>query len=164
MNHITFPKVKLLSGQRILGLIVLVAGTASMLSPLFLGDPFADNRPLYTGMGFALAGIILSGFSNGTDIDLDSKRYRKYSSFLGVKRGEWMNIPALDGIYVVSHTEITTRPPNDISPVMNGPVTDFYVMAIGDSPEPVFGHGYRSERKAQEMAERLSKGLGAPLK
>lgn len=164
MKSVVTVNVKLTQGPRLLGLICILAGILSILSPQFMEVSMPGNRSLWIGLVFMLAGLLISGIYRGTEIDISGKRFRNYQAYFGIKTGEWNNIPDLDGIYLFSQSEEFANMPNGITPTLSGTWTDFYVMAISKEITPVFSLVYTDRDPAQSVAERLSQGLGVSLK
>ena len=164
MNSVVHVAVKLTRGPRLLGLVFMLAGIFSILSPQLLEVDQSDNRSLWIGLAFALIGLLASGIYSGIEVDMSGKRFRNFRAFLGIKLGDWTDIPALNGIYLFSQTEEFTSMPNGITPTLSGNVTDFYVMGISTDTKPVFSLAYEEKAKAQEAAEKISKGLEVSLR
>lgn len=65
-------------------------------------------------LGGSLYGLIICGLSvfflhsDGSEVDLDSKRYRTFVSLFGLRHGKWKDLPEIEYVSIFSTTETTT--------------------------------------------------------
>ena len=164
MEVIRTSNVKIHTGLRLMGMVLLVGGLVSIFLPYFIDIAGESGKSLWTGLAFGLIGFFMAGASNGNEVDLTQKKHRHYKYFWGYKWGEWSDIPELDGIYYLKHSYEEDRTPNGISPTVSGRVTDHHVLGLIDEDTLVFSLKYYRAEKAQQAADQLSKALNVPLK
>ncbi|MEO9482045.1 MAG: hypothetical protein ABJG47_01280 [Ekhidna sp.] len=163
MKNFNFKKRNLLSGSHLLGMLLMLAGLFALVSPTFLKSGSSMERVLVVGTGAIIAGLLILSSYGGTLIDFTQKKFKEYSSIGGYKFGEWMALPDILKIRVISTSYISSNTPNGISPTLSGKVTDFKTLIYSNSSKPVFSFEYSNMDKAVKHAKRLAANLNADL-
>ena len=84
---------------------------------MILGGILSITENIYIGIGMAILGGFISFSDYGTQIDKTVNKYREYSSFYWIKRGEWKSLekypflcvlPSRTGMTIYSRTNKST--------------------------------------------------------
>ncbi len=121
------------------------------------------ERVFLVGIGAIAIGLFIVTSYGGTLIDLTGKRFKEYSSIGGYKVGEWMELPDIVKVKVVSATYVSSNTPNGISPTLSGKVTDFKILLYSSASKPLLSFEYSNKEKAVKHAKRLASNLHADL-
>lgn len=121
------------------------------------------ERVLAVGTGAIIVGLFIISSYDGTLIDFTQKRFKEYVSIGGYKFGEWVALPDILKIKVISTTYIRGNTPNGISPTLSGKVTDFKTLIYSNTSKPEFSFKYSSMDEAVKHARRLAADLNADL-
>ncbi|MGB3180755.1 MAG: hypothetical protein WBB45_05160 [Cyclobacteriaceae bacterium] len=163
MKIVNFRKRNLVSGPHLLGMLLIAAGLFALASPAFLESESSTERVLAVGAGAIIIGLLIVSFYSGTLIDISQRRYKEYVSIGEYKFGEWMALPEISKIRVISKSYVSGNTPNGISPTLSGKVTDFKTLIYSNSPEPLLSFEYSNKDKAVKQAKRLATDLHADL-
>ena len=163
MKNFNFKKRNLVSGPHLLGTLLIIAGLFALVSPTFVKSGSSMERVLAVGIGALIPGLLIISSYSGTLIDLTQKKFKKYVSIGGYKFGEWMLLPDIIKIKVISNSYLSSNTPNGISPTLSGKVTDFKIRLYSNSNEPVFSFEYSNREEAVKNAKRLAADLNADL-
>lgn len=163
MKNFNYRNRNLVSGPHLLGTLLIIAGLFNIVSPTFLESDSSIERVLTVGIGAVVAGLIIISSYKGTLIDFTRKRYKEYLSIGGYKLGEWVALPDILKIKVISTTYVSSNTPNGISPTISGKVTDFKTIIYSTSAKCVFSFTYSNMDKAVKHARRLAADLNADL-
>lgn len=158
-NH---KKRTLLAGSSLLGMLFIGVGLFSLIRP-YIMEVEEGNRSLYIALGFIAFGIMVVSAYGGTLIDIENKRVRAYSSFLGFKFGEWTELPEITNIHLISDTYQSINEPNGISPTVSGTVTDYVALFYDQDDQVVINLLFTKEEKAIHETQLLSSELNARL-
>ncbi|GAB5528149.1 MAG: hypothetical protein Roseis2KO_60210 [Roseivirga sp.] len=140
-------KRALFSGPHLLGMLFILAGAFSLISPYIIENTEAD-RSLYIGIGGISFGLMVVSAYGGTLIDFKKRRVKQYSSFLGYKFGNWAELPEIASVRLVTDRYEATNIANGISPTLSGEVTDYVVFLCNPAGEPELTMVYTREEKA----------------
>lgn len=163
MKNFDFKKRKLTSGPHLLGTLLIFAGVFALVSPTFLKSGSTVERVLAVGIGAIIAGFLIISSYDGTLIDFSQMRFKKYLSIGGYKFGEWVALPDIRKIKVISTSYLSSNTPNGISPTLSGKVTDFKTLLYSNGSKPVFSFEYSRMNTAVKHARRLASELNADL-
>ena len=163
MKNFNFKKRNLVSGPHLLGTLLIIGGLFALVSPTFLKSGSSMERILAVGIGALILGLLIISSYSGTLIDFSQKRFKEYLSFGGYKFGEWMALPDILKIKVISNSYISTNTPNGISPTLSGKVTDFKILLYSDAHQPVFSFKYANKDKVVKQGRHLAVNLNADL-
>ncbi len=163
MKDFNFKKRKLFSGPHLLGTLLIIAGSFALVSPVFLKSGSSLERVLVVGIGAIIIGLLIAASYGGTLIDFTQKRFKEYVYIGGYKSGEWIALPDISKIKVISASYLSTNMPNGISPTLSVKVTDFKILIYSNSHKPVFSFKYSNMDKAVKHAKRLAADLNADL-
>ncbi|MEM8940156.1 MAG: hypothetical protein AAGC64_12490 [Bacteroidota bacterium] len=163
MKKFNFKKRNLLSGPHLLGTLLIFAGLFVLVSPTFLKSGTSRERILAVGIGAVIVGLLVVSSFGGTLIDCTQRRFKEYLSIGGYRFGEWMVLPDILKIKVISTSYISSNTPNGISPTLSRKVTDFKTLIYSNSSKPILSFKYSSMDKAVEHAKRLAADLDADL-
>lgn len=164
MSNFNFKRRKLTSGPHIIGMLLLVAGTINLLSPMLFNNEAAIERVLAVGLGAIILGLIIVLSYSGTLIDFANKRTMYYSSIIGFRFGEWEALPDILSISVISKRYSTSNTSNGISPTLSGKVTNFRVLLYSNNVKPELSFIYSKKDEAIKQAQLLASNLNAELK
>ena len=154
-----FKRRNLLSGPHLLGILLIIAGVFSLSIPMFFNHESSMIRTYSIGSGAMLVGLIIVFTYGGTLIDFTEKRYKEYLSIVGYRFGEWVTLPHVVMVKVVSSSYTSTNTPNGISPTFSGKETNFKIMIYNDGPKPIFSFVYTKKAKAVINAKSLANNL-----
>ena len=163
MKNFNFKNRHLVSGPHLLGTLLIIAGLIALVGPIFYKSGSSTERILAVGTGSLALGLAIISSYSGTLIDISQNRFKEYISICGFKIGEWMILPEILKLKVISNSYINTNTPNGISPTLSGKVTDFKTLLYSDDQKPVFSFTYANRDKAVKQARRLAEDLNADL-
>ncbi|MFA0962155.1 hypothetical protein AB9P05_10130 [Roseivirga sp. BDSF3-8] len=163
MANFNFKKRSLGSGPHLLGILLILAGLFALASPLFLKSDSSLEKVLAVGIGAVVIGLFIVSLYSGTLIDFTHNRFKEYQSIGGYRFGEWVALPDISCVKVISRSYKSTNTPNGISPTLSGRVTDFKTLIYSDSSEPVLSFEYANKDKAVKHAKQLAADLNADL-
>lgn len=163
MNKFNFKRRNLVSGPHLLGLLLIIAGLFALVSPLFIRNGSSMERVLGVGVGAILPGLVIVSSYDGTLIDFTRKRFKEYISIGGYKSGEWVTLPVISKVKVISTSYVSSNTPNGISPTFSGKVTDYKTLIYSNASKPVLSFVYSNRDKAVKQAKRLATNLNADL-
>lgn len=158
-NH---KKRTLWAGTSLLGMLFIGVGIFSLVLP-YIVELEGGNHSLYVTWGFLVFGIMVVSAYSGTLIDIENKRVRAYSSFLGFKFGKWTELPEISYIQLISDTYQSINEPNGISPTLSGIQTDYTALFYNQSDQVVIEMVFTKEEKAIRETQLLSSQLNARL-
>ncbi len=147
MNSYHHKKRELFSGPHLLGVLFILAGTFSLISPYLIEDTSAE-RSLYIGIGGVSFGLMVVSAYSGVIIDFKEKRVKEYSAFLGYKFGQWADLPEIASVRLVTDRYEATNVPNGVSPTLSGEVTDYVALLCTPEGQPTLSMVYTKEEKA----------------
>lgn len=163
MRHFDFKKRSLFSGPHYLGALLIMAGLIALISPLFFNRLSYTNRVFVLG-GFAIIiGLMIISTYSGTLIDFTGKRRKAYWSIGGYKFGQWVDLPKIKIVKVISASYLSTNVPNGISPTLSGKVTEHRLLIYSGAAEPLLSFVYSNKKKALTHAKNLAFNLNAEL-
>lgn len=163
MNKFNFKRRNLVSGPHLLGLLLIIAGLFALVSPLFIRNESSMERVLGVGVGAILPGLVIVSSYGGTLIDCTGKRFKEYISIGGYKSGEWVTLPLISTVKVISTSYVSRNTPNGISTTFSGKVTDYKTLIYSNASNPVLSFVYSNRDKAVKQAKRLASNLNADL-
>lgn len=163
MKNFNFKNRNLVSGPHLLGTLLVLAGVFALASPTFLKSGSSLERVLVVGIGAIMIGLLIISSYNGTQIDFKRKRFREYFSVGGYKFGEWIALPDILKIKVISNSFLSSNTSNGISPTLSGKVTRYHTFIYSNSSEPLFSFEYSKMDEAVRQAKRLAGDLNADL-
>ena len=153
----------LVSGPHLLGTLLIIVGLFALVSPTFLKSESSSERVLTVGIGAIILGILIVSSFGGTLIDFTQKRFKEYFSVGGYKFGEWMTLPEISKVKVISTSYISSNTPNGISPTLSGKVTDFKILVFSNSSKPILSFKYSNMDRAVKHAKSLASNLNVDL-
>ncbi len=163
MNNFNFKRRSLFLGPHFLGTLLIIAGLFALVSPTFLKSESPLERVLMVGIGAIAIGLFIVSTYSGTFIDFPQKRFKDYLSVGTYKFGEWMILPEISKIKVISTRYISHNTPNEISPTISGTVTDFMILVYSTSSKPIFSFKYSNRESAVKHAKSLNSHLNVDL-
>ncbi|KEO73071.1 hypothetical protein [Anditalea andensis] len=163
MAYFNFKRRNLISGPHLIGPLIIAAGILVLLSPLFIFDKRSVVEAISVGVGAIFLGMIIISVYCGTLIDFPNKRYKNYVSIGYFRYGEWICLPDLNNITVVSVNYIRHNTPNGISPTLSGQVTDYRILIFSNDSEPVLSFIYSDIVEAVRDAEYIASHLKVNL-
>lgn len=163
MKNFNFKKRDLVSGPHLLGALFIMAGVFALVSPTFLKSGSSTERVLAVGIGALIIGLLVISSYSGTLIDFNRKEFREYLSIGGYKFGEWIALPDILKIKVISTSFVSSNTPNGISPTLSGKVTVFKTLIYSNSSKPIFSFEYSNIDEAVKHAKRLAAELNTDL-
>lgn len=140
-------KRQLFSGPHLLGMLFILAGIFSLVSPYLIEDTSAD-RSLYIGIGGIGFGLMVVSTYSGILIDFKGKRVKQYNAILGCKLGNWTKLPQITSVRLVTDRYEATNMANGVSPTLSGEVTDYVAFLCNPAGEPELSMVYTREEKA----------------
>ena len=159
-----FKKRNITSGPHLLGIILVAVGLIALLSPLVAQPRVSLEKVYLVGTGAMVFGFLLFTTYHGTLIDTEEKKFRNYHAVGGFKFGEWIALPIISKVRVISFTSRRTNTPNGISPTFSGTVTNYSVLLYEKhNGKPFLRFSFNKKNKAMEKADFLSAHLGVPL-
>lgn len=147
MNSYHHKKRELFSGPHLLGMLFILAGTFSLISPYFIEET-SPGRSLYIGIGGIGFGLMVVSTYSGVLIDFKQKRMKQYSAILGYKLGQWTELPEIASVRLVTDRYEATNMANGVSPTLSGEVTDYVALLCTPEGEPILSMVYTEEEKA----------------
>jgi hypothetical protein len=163
MNRFDFKKRNLLSGPHFVGSLFIIAGLFALLSPLFFSIETSIERIMGVGVGAVILGLLTVTSYSGTVIDFIENRYKEYVTIAGYKTGEWVSLPNILKVKVISSSRMESNKPNGISPTLSGKVTDFKILLYANASLPILSFVYSSRNKAKQDAEMIAAQLNVDL-
>ena len=148
-----------------LWIIFIIAGVFAWLSPYIY--PEQENDPvkvILVGTFGVVLGLVLRFSTKGIQIDTGNQRIREYSSYFGIKVGQWNSLPAFDRIVLTSKKVSHWNTPNGISPTFKSDIKLFTIGLFAGNPNPEYIIQSESQKLAETEAERISKLLNVSLK
>ena len=135
--------------------IIVLVFLAALVSANFIG--------IFVCIGFE-AVLIYACRSKGIAIDFEKKQYQKYTSILGIRRGEWHPLPEFTNIVLFQRVRKVVQQTNRAwgkitykesfyRVTLHNPQTDAVLMVVNIS----------DEQQARDQANLLSKNLDLPL-
>ena len=112
---------------------------------------------------FILGSIFVFTSSEGTEIDLDSKRFREYTSFFLMKTGEWIPFDEIEKIYVNKNKMRQQMSPSRTGFTTSITYSEFSAFVKFNEDEIVQLIKHKNKQKVMERAEVWSQQLNIPL-
>lgn len=150
---------RLFSGPHLLGVIFTLAGTASILSPLFVQEEYFGGRTTYTGLAFLILGVVVLSKFSGYSIDFTGKKFRRFQSILGFRYGDWNPLPKVSKVEVRTVSYEQTNTPNGVSPTLSGEVKEHHVILLDREGEPILNLTHKTKKQAEHGAKHLRVSL-----
>ncbi|MHA7130460.1 hypothetical protein [Algoriphagus namhaensis] len=144
-------------GFKMLGFILLIAGTSLLLSPMLV-EVETNSRFWIVGVGSLLISLALLSSYNGVLFDLKNSRIKRYDQWFGVKFGDWEPIPRLKKIDLVVHEYKQKNTPNGVSPTFTSHHV-IYKCVLLTAEKPFLVLDFRDQRKAIKFIDQLSNRL-----
>lgn len=163
MNYFNFKRRKLTSGPHIIGMLLIVAGSINLVSPVLLNNETAIEKVLAIGLGALILGLIIVLSYSGTLINFATMKAMKYTSVVGFRFGEWEELPSIENINVITKRYRSTNTSNGISPTLSAKVTDFRVYLHSNNVRPELSFIYSNKEEAVNQAQHLASNLNAKL-
>ncbi|RIJ37038.1 hypothetical protein [Pontibacter oryzae] len=163
MKNFNFRERNLLAGPHLLGVLLLLAGVFTLVSPAFLKNESSTERVLLVGTGAVTLGLLIVSSYDGTLIDFTKNRFKKYFSIGGYKFGDWISLPNIVSVKVISASYISTNTPNGISPTVSGRIIRFKAVLYSNASKPEFSFVYSNRDKALKHAKLLAFKFKADL-
>ena len=108
---------------------------------------------------FIVIWLFIVSARNGTEIDIEKKKYRCYQSFFGLRFGKWHTYREVEKIYLktarVSQKIYTARTLNSIT----AKTTSLMLFIKFNNDKKVKVADSRNDEKVREKAERISKAF-----
>lgn len=146
-----------------LGILFVAVGLIVVLSPLVVQPRVSLEKIYWVGVVAMALGLGLVTTYQGTLINTDEKKFRNYISVVGIKFGQWIPLPMISKVKVISSTSRRTNIPNGISPTFSGTITDYSVLIYEKhNAKPFLRFSFNKKNKALAKADSLSKLLGVP--
>ena len=163
MKRFNYRNRNLTSGPHLLGTLMIIAGLFALVSPVLIESGSSIERTLAVGIGFIAAGLLIITTYHGTLIDFRLNRFKEYQSVVGYKFGEWITLPEIAKVEVISVSYLSSNTPNGISPTLSGKVTEFKTIIYSKSYVPVLSFISSNEDKAVKHAKDLASHLNVEL-
>ncbi|GAB3828626.1 hypothetical protein [Pontibacter rugosus] len=161
MKYYNFKERSYTSGPHLIGLLLIVAGLVSTVSPVFIEGSSSLEKAMWVGAGAITLGLVIVLSYNGTLIDFDRNRVKEYSSIMGYKAGKWVTLPNITKVAVISVRQKAANTPNGISPTWSGTVTEHKVFLYAAKPTPHLLFGFSNRERALQTAKLLAANLDA---
>jgi hypothetical protein len=134
-----------------------VAGIA-----ILLAIPMASMHPWIASL-FVLGSIFVFTSFEGTEIDLDSRRFREYTSFFLLKTGEWISFEEIEKIYVNKNKMRQTMTPSRTGFTTSVTFSEFSAFVKFSEDEIVQLIKHKNKKKVLSRAKVWSEQLNVPL-
>lgn len=160
MSQFNYKSRQLLKGQHLIGTLLVLAGVANMVIPLFVESDLTQNQSLLIGAVVIIVGLGIVFTYDGILIDFEQRRVKDYASLCGFKKGEWRALPSTLGIEVMVKEEQSTNTANGISPTLSTLTVTYEVIlknTATQKAETVLS--YSKEKQAQQIASVLRNHL-----
>lgn len=159
MKNYLHTKISLFSGPHLLGMLFIVMGVFTLLSPAFLKSDSPPEQAYIIGIIATGLGIMIVTLYEGTAIDFQKKRVKTFTAFMGYRFGKWEALPKIDRVVVIKAHHSITNTPNGISPTLSGTVIEHRVFLYAENPRPVYQFTYSDQKRAVRAAQLLSSNL-----
>ena len=143
--------------------VFMLAGMFAWVSPYMFEQ---DNEPvkvILVGSFGVLLGLTLRFCTMGIQIDMQTKRIRNYSSYFGIRVGEWKYLPGFKKIVLTSKKVTYWNTPNGISPTFKTDTTMYTIGLFAEEDKPECIIQSESEKLAESEAKRLADLLDVTL-
>lgn len=161
MASYTHAHMSLFSGWRFLGVLLILASSFVISTPLFFTISYNLKVILLASITFTF-GILLSTSYEGLQLDLKQKKQRNFISILGIKKGSWEPIGTITTLVLSSHSRFAQNAPNGISPTLSG-IATLYKVAAYANEESIFVLWLHKKEKARHLGNMISDHFNAPL-
>ena len=148
VNRFDYKKREFLIGPHLLGTLLLMAGTFSLLSPFLFKNDEALINALILGFGSIVLGLMIYATYEGIFVDFDQNRFRVYFSISGYKIGEWYNLPKIQTVKLISKCGFKKNTSNGISPTFTSKVNTFKLLMYSSNSMPVISLVYSKKKQA----------------
>ena len=163
MTDFNFKRRNVFSGPHLFGTLLIFAGVFAFLSPLLFESYVTLEKTILVGAIFLVIGLMVVLTYGGTMINFTEKRVKEYTSVCGHKFGDWIPLPGIFTVKVISTRYKVTNTPNGISPTLSGSITVFKVLLWSEDQAPEFSFIYTNKERAIHQAKQLAAGLNASL-
>ncbi len=154
-NH-DYKKRNLFSGPHLAGLLLILGGIFAIISPYIMESGSSVQKSFIVGVIAMVIGIMIASSYTGTTINFKTNQFRKYTSLLGIKFGEWEPLPPIELIEVRELNYRATNTPNGITPTLSSQVTQYKVSLFDTQNRASLRFLYESEHEAKEQSELLA--------
>ncbi len=160
MDYFNFKERNLWAGSHLIGLLLIVAGSFAIISPLFFDGNNSLEKVLLISLSTMTIGLIIVCSYGGTLIDFNEKKTKEYYSFCGFQFGTWTELPDISTVSVVSFSNHSTNIPNGISSTFSGFTTHFHVILLANnSDKPPITFEFSNKDSALEKAKFIADKL-----
>jgi hypothetical protein len=130
---------------------------------LTLGSLLVVAESSLVAVGFVLVGLLIWTSSYGTEIDITNRRYREYTSFFGLKRGQWFGLEDMPYLAILK-----SRSGNTVYSRSNQSTTDlddYYDVCLLNEThrKRVVLMRFKSNDEASKYAQNIESKLGLTL-
>ena len=139
-----------------MGPLLVLAGLFAFASPYFFTLTVSMMRVWAVGTLSCLLGVVILTSYPGMLIDFTQARYKEYYTVCGIKFGQWVGLPKINSVRVVSATYTSTNTANGISPTLSGKVTEYRLQLLSAEGTPALSLPYASRKKATRQAQRMA--------
>jgi hypothetical protein len=147
----------------LLGLIFIVVGLFTILSPGFMESDSSIGKAILVGGVSILFGISVVFSYGGTLINFNSYSIKEYYSLCGLKMGNWKKISEIKKVKVVSEQYKFTRSSDGIHPSNSGQVWIYKALLYSSNPKPILTFEFPTKDKTLKEAKILADNFGAVL-
>ena len=163
MTDFNFKRRNVFSGPHLFGTLLIFAGVFAFLSPLLFESHVTLEKTILVGAVFLMIGLVVMLTYGGTMINFTEKRVKEYTSVCGYKLGDWIPLPGISTVKVISIHYKVTNTPNGISPTLSGSITVFKILLWSADHAPEFSFDYTNKERAIHQAKQLAAGLNVTL-
>ena len=135
---------------------VFIAIAFAVWGSLLFVQPDTLTRTLLVGAGTFFLGLCLRLSYYGTQIDPKNRKIREYMALLGIRTGDWRNLPNLKKLRFTSNTTRFWNSPNGISPTLAHTYTIYSIGLFSHAATPGYVIKLQSKREALQDVETLS--------
>jgi hypothetical protein len=129
---------------------------------ILLAVSIASMHP-WIALLFILGSIFVFTSFEGTEIDLNSRRFREYTSFFLMKTGEWISFEEIEKIYVNKNKMRQTITPSRTGFTTSITFSEFSAFVKFNEDEIVQLIKHKSKKKVMHRAKVWSDQLNVPL-
>ncbi len=138
--------------------LFIVIAVALLISPYILEQGNTSVKTTIMGIVAFVSALCLRYSYQGVELDTASKRIRKYTAIIGIKVGEWVNLPDLKKLrFSLSRDTGVSISQNTV--IKQTPAALYHVTLIPAVKSPEYVIRIANPEKAQEVAAALSDAL-----
>ena len=144
-------------------LIFILAGIFAWLSPYLFEQENEPVKVILVGAFGVLAGLTLRFSYSGIQIDKKNHRIREFSSFFGIRKGDWTTLPSFSKVVHTKNKVSFWNTPNGVSPTFKSSVTTYTIGLFAGAENPEYIIQSESEALSKNEAKRISELLNVTL-